>query len=91
MAEIIASGLAQADSADFTLAMGDEVTLLLKGGGGTSTLPNFSAADVQMLSGSQYITIGTLDDDAPCKVLRAPGTFRVRKYAAAIACGVDKV
>ncbi len=91
MAELIAAGTAEADSADFTLASGDQATLFLKDAAG----PRVSAdavAHVQIKSADgEYFQVGHLDSYNPAKVLSAPGTYRVKRIANAVAFGVDKV
>lgn len=90
MAELIATSSVQADSGDFTLVAGSSTTLYLKDAAGP-TLPFGAAALVQVKSGTEYFTIGTLDDSAPAQVLTAVGTFRVRKLASSTgAFGVDR-
>lgn len=89
MAELIASGTTEADSADFTLTAGTSATLYLKDAAGSS-VPPLSTAEVQIKSGTEYFTVGTLNIRAPAQVLTAVGTFRVRRMASAAAFGVDK-
>ena len=91
MAELIASGTAEADSADFTLAAGDQATLFLKDAAGTTVNPH-GVAQVHIKSADgEYFLVGKLDTAQPAAVLSAPGTYRVRRLAAAVAYGVDKV
>lgn len=91
MAELIASGTAEADSADFTLTTGQNCTLFLKDAAG-DTVPPFSEALVQIKSaGLEYYTVGVITGANPAQLLEAPGTYRVRKRAATVAFGVDKV
>lgn len=91
MAELIASGTAEADSADFTLAAGEQVTLFLKDAAGTTVNPH-GVAQVHIKSADgEYFMIGKIDTSQPAAVLSAPGTYRVRRLAAAVAYGVDKV
>lgn len=90
MAEIIASGTTEATSSDIVLADGASTTIFLKSGTG-GPIVNDAVAGVQIKSsGGHYFTIGTLDKDGPAKVIQAPGTFRVIRYANAIAFGVDR-
>jgi hypothetical protein len=61
MAELIASGTAEADSADFTLAAGDQATLFLKDAAGTTVNPH-GVAQVHIKSADgEYFMIGKLD------------------------------
>ena len=89
MAELIAVNTAQADSADVTLVITAAATFLLKGGS-DSNLPRGTVALLQAKSGTQYITVGQLDDTKPMLVVNAAGVFRVRKLASVIAVGVDQ-
>ena len=91
MAEIIASQVAAANSADFTLTDGQSVSLLLKDDVVDTDLYAGAVAFIQAKSaGAKYVTIGELNFDEPLIVLSAPGTFRVSKAASAYAYGVDK-
>lgn len=91
MAELIATGTAEANSADFTLAAGDQVTLFLKDAGGPRA-PQDAIAKVQIKSaGAEYFDVGQIDSNTPAKVLAAPGTYRVKRMANSAAFGVDKV
>ena len=91
MAEIIASQVAAANSADFTLTDGQSVSLLLKDDVVDTDLYAGAVAFIQAKSaGAKYVTIGELNFDEPLVVLSAPGTFRVYKAASAYAYGVDK-
>jgi len=89
MAELLASSTAQTDSADFTLASGQTATLYLKDAAGESVDAHANVA-IQIKSGLEYFTIGSLNGARPCMVLDAVGTFRVRKFAAPVAFGVDR-
>lgn len=91
MAELIAAGTTEVDSADFTLTSGDQVTLFLKDAAGP-TVGNDAIALVQIKSaGGEYFIVGRVDFETPAKVLAAPGTYRVKRLAASAAFGVDKV
>ena len=89
MAELIASSVNAGASADFTLTDGASATIFLKDAVGTKVCPE-AIANVQIKSGTEYFDIGTLDVYKPVPVLQAPGTFRVYKYSAPLAFGVDK-
>ena len=89
MAELIASGTTEVNSSDIVVADGESTTVFLKSGTG-GPIVNGAVASVQIKSsGGHYFTIGTLDKDAPAKVIQAPGTFRVVRYANGVAFGVD--
>ena len=90
MPELIAASTAQTDSADITVAAGSSITFLLKGGSSTEGMPRGASANVQAKSGTQYVTVGTLDSENPMAVLSASGVFRVRKLASSTAVGVDQ-
>lgn len=90
MAELIAIGTAQADSADFTLAAGETATLYLKDSGGPQ-VSSTSIARVQIKSADgEYFNIGELNCREVAKVLSGAGTYRVRRLAADAPFGVDK-
>jgi hypothetical protein len=89
MAEILASGTSVANSSTVTLAAGESATLALRvdaDGGGA----NVQAAVQKQGSDTNWYTIGVLSHKAPCMVLSAVGSFRVRRIAADVAFGVDK-
>ena len=91
MAELIAAGTTEADSADFTLAAGDQATLFLKDAAGPSVAAD-AIARLQIKSAAgEYFNAGHLDSFNPAKILSAPGTYRVKRLAASSAFGVDKV
>ncbi len=91
MAELISAATTEADSADFTLAAGDQATLFLKDAGGPR-VPLDAIAKVQIKSATgEYFDVGQIDAFNPAKVLAAPGTYRVKRMAASAAFGVDKV
>ncbi len=91
MAELIAAGTAEADSADFTLAAGDQVTLFLKDAAGPQILADAEAIVQIKSAAGEYFSVGLLNAAGPAKVLAAPGTYRVKRLAASTAFGVDKV
>jgi hypothetical protein len=91
MAELIASSTNTATSADFTLTDGQSTTLFLKDAEGTKVHPNALASVQIQSSGGQYFEVGILDDANPARVLQAPGVFRVVKFSAERAYGVDRV
>lgn len=87
MTAICASGVTQVDSTDIVLASGVSTTLALAG----ATLDTSCVAMIQIKStAATYMTIGTLDVYNPMRVLAAPGTFRVRKLASAVAITVER-
>lgn len=92
MAELIATGTAQDDSSDFTLADGQSTTIFLKEKDTFyDSLPAQCAANVQIKSAdSVYYTIHVITDRCPAIVLDAPGTYRVRKQASITTFGVDR-
>jgi hypothetical protein len=90
MAELIASGTTEADSADVTVAAGTPVTFCLKVASG-AMVPRGSQALIQFKeSGGNYITAATLDRYTPGLEVSAPGTYRVRRQAHTTAFGVDQ-
>ena len=91
MAELIASGTAEFDSVDFTLAAGDQVTIFLKNTPGTVVNPKGVAQVFIKSSENNYYLVGVVDLSFPAKVIQAPGTYKVRRMASDVAYGVDKV
>lgn len=90
MAELIAIGTAQVNSADFTLAAGETATLYLKDVAGQQ-VESTSIARVQIKSSEgEYFNIGELNCRELAKVLSGAGTYRVQRLSANVAFGVDK-
>lgn len=89
MAEIIAVGTVDAQSADFSLTDGQSTTLALKNTDGIDSL-SAAAAIVQVKLGTLYFPIGMLTFANPCQVLAAPGAFRVIRKNAVVSFGVDR-
>ena len=90
MAELIAPSTTTAASADFTLTDGQSTTIFLKDADSTKAHPN-AVACIQIKSADgQYFEVGVVDVTEPARVLQAPGTFRVVKYPAPLAYGVDR-
>jgi hypothetical protein len=88
MAQLLAPGIAQASSADFTLA-GEPSTLFLTSA--TRQMQDATAnVEIKSAAGA-YQVIGNLTNEQPAKVLTGPGTYRVTRLACAIAVGVDRV
>lgn len=92
MANLIAVGVAQANSADFPLIAGQSTTLSLTCAAGTVMPPApVCMARIQILgSGGAYVDFGQIDGLNPIKVLTAIGTFRVVKNASPVAFGIDR-
>lgn len=91
MANIIPTSVNTATSADFTLSDGQSTTLFLKDAESSAVCPE-ALALVQIKDDlGQYFTIGKLDVVNPGRVLQAPGTFRVLKFNAPRAYGVDRI
>jgi hypothetical protein len=91
MAQLLASGTAEAESTTFDLAAGDVVTLSIFG---THDETPSQVADVQIKgSDNGYTNIGQLRNVSgeAAKVLSSPGTYRVRRRLCTAAFGVDKV
>jgi hypothetical protein len=91
MASLIASGTTADNSADFTVAAGTPVTISLHDADGV--FGNDVAATVFIKSsGGVYRAVagGNLSPQKPELVIDGPGTYRVSKYASAVAFGVDK-
>lgn len=86
VASIIADGITEANSSDFTLAAGESATLSIRGAGG----PGAKVKIQLKASDSTYDDFGYLDSQNRVVVLSAIGTFRCVKLAATTAYGVDK-
>ena len=92
MAELLPPTTTAANSADFTVAVGTPVRISLFNAAG-GQLANDAFAFVEYkASNNQYFGApeGGLDSFNQSLLLSAPGTYRVRKGAAAVAFGVDK-
>jgi hypothetical protein len=92
MAELIASGTAEAASADFTLADGQTAMLQLKAptAAGQRVFEDSKASVQAKDAGGNYLHIGYLTKELPAQILSGPGTFRVVRLACTNATGVDK-
>jgi hypothetical protein len=89
MTLLIATGTADADSADFAVVAGTPATVFLKDAAGP-VLDTQARAAIQIKdAGGQYFTVGQLTGANPVQVIDGPGTFRVQKYAGP-SFGVDK-
>lgn len=90
MTVLIASGTAEASSADIVLADGQSTNLCLVDGDAPG-VTNQAVALVQYKSaGGVYITIGRLTREEPLKRLFGPGTFKVVRLKSPVAFGVDR-
>ena len=91
MANIIPISVNTATSSDFTLIDGQSTTLFLTDAESSEVCPE-AIALVQLKSADgAYFTCGKLDVVTPARVLQAAGTFRVLKFNAPKAFGVDRV
>lgn len=91
MAELIATGTTDLDSAEFTLSAADSVTLSLKSATDPNVPQGAQAVICLKTSASTFLRIGFLDERTPAQVLSAPGTYKVTRRACATSYGVDKV
>lgn len=92
MAELIATGVAQADSADIVLADGAVATIGLFAAAGVSLSPDTKAVIQRKASNSQYYTVPEAEL-YPAKTavqINGPATYRVRKFASAVSFGVSQ-
>ena len=94
MPQIIASGVAQADSSDIVLASGTSTTISLFTAAGVA-LSSDGRASVQIKSsGGVYQPLsmgaGTLGVHRRELVISGPGTYNVRKFPSGTAFGVDQ-
>lgn len=90
MATLIASGTAAAESAEFTLASSDVVTLSLFSASDPE-IPDLAQGVIMMKTSGSFIRVGFLDQRTPALALSAPGTYKVIRRECKVAFGVDKV
>ncbi len=91
MANLIAAGTAQADSADVVIALTPATFSLMDTVGSSPVMPSRVAALIQIkTSGGAYLTVAQIDSDTPMRSISAAGTYRVRKLPTATAVGVDQ-
>ena len=83
---IIADGLTELASSDFTLAAGESTTLSLRGSPGISSRVLIQFKD----STSNYVDFGELTAQKSVLVLSAIGAFRCLRKASAVSFGVDR-
>ena len=89
MANLLAVGTTDADSATFTVAAGASATLSLAIAA-SGILPDGVMVDIQKLtSAGGYITFSSMTKMHPAEVLTAVGTFKVHRYPCIPAVGVD--
>lgn len=83
---IIADGITEAPSGDFTLAAGESTTLSIRG-----VLVMSQTASIQSKqSDNSYTPFGEISSQEPVKVLAAAGTYRVVRRVTASSFGVDR-
>jgi hypothetical protein len=91
MANIIASGTADAVSAEFTLAAGDSTTLFITSPTGDEGTPGVVAkVQIKAASGA-WTTVGELRYGQLARVLSGAGTYRVWRPATGMAFGVERI
>lgn len=91
MANIIPISVNTATSSDFTLLDGQSTTIFMADAESNEVCPEALSLIQIKDSGGSYFTIGRLDVTSPARVLQAAGTFRVLKFSAPKAFGVDRV
>lgn len=89
MAEIIELGVDEDESDDIVLADNASITISLFGADENSVPQGCQAYIQQKMSNGTYLNRDAIDTNTPSKVLQANGTWRVKKLASTIACGVD--
>lgn len=87
--ELIATGTADATSADIVVAAGTPVSVFLKDAAGPLVDSQARAAIQQKTSAGDYFTVGELTGLNRAMAIDAPGTFRVQKYAG-VSFGVEQ-
>lgn len=93
MAELLAPGTSQADSADFTVSAGVPVTLYIKNAAGTAAPSGVDFELHHKTPGGGYIPLITLNSANILDrgVISGGGTFRVRRLQSAVSAGMDYV
>lgn len=91
-AAIVASGTAQANSSDFTLAAGVPGTFSLFVASGVALSSDMVATVFKKDSGGAYTALdgGTLTASKRSLVIDGPGEYRWTKYASVVAFGIDR-
>lgn len=90
MAELIAAGTTQADSADFTVVAGTPTTLYIKPATGSEVPIGPTYLLQHKTPAAAYITVAILNArNTPVNVSGA-GTFRVRRLADTTSTGMDQ-
>jgi hypothetical protein len=87
---LIASGATAAESAEFTLADGENVTLSLLLATNGPTAPGPWASVLMKSSSGSFAQVGVLTAADPVQVLEAQGTFKVYRPQTDVAFGVDR-
>jgi len=82
---IIADGLTELASSDFSLAAGESTTLSLRGASGNAVV-RIQFKD----SAGNYVDFGELNAQNSVKVLSGIGTYRCLRKASATSFGVDR-
>lgn len=91
MASLISSGTTADSSADFTVAAGTPNTISLRDADGVLAGDVAAVIDIKSSDGVyRPVQNGSLHAHRPELVIDGPGTYRVRKFASAVAFGVDK-
>lgn len=91
MALLIASGITETPSAEFTLADGQGCMLNLTAPAGAVRVPQGARASVQFkTSDGVFLNAGQIVADNPAQLLAGPGTYRVVRHALGSPFGVDK-
>ncbi len=92
MTELLSVGTAAESSADFDVAAGDKLALILKNATGTGIGCN-ALVYIEVKIGILYFTVGHMDGANPAKFVEGGGdaliTYRVRRRADSDPCGVD--
>jgi hypothetical protein len=91
MANILAAGTTATSSSTFTLDGTTETTLKVIGATGGSFLPDDELMFIEYQgSDNGWVPFSMLTTAAPIVVLKAAGTFRVRRVALLAAVGCDR-
>ena len=89
--ELLATGTAAANSADFTIALGSTACIYAKPITGATALDALTW-EIQLMkkTGSDYYMVDSLNEKKPAVTITGAGTFRVRRPVATVSVGCDQ-
>lgn len=90
MAELIATGTAQADSADFAVVAGTPTTLYIKPASGSDVPFGCQYLLQHKTPAATYITMEVINERSPATTVSGVGTWRVRRVDTGVNTGMDR-